>query len=673
MTTSIFFNPMKRYFQLLALLFVLSCSEGHLPKQELPVERPVSGLHTGREEYKEMNEKAWHIYEQAMTSEDERKPDEAIGYYRQALYFFRQLNIDTMIVKTMGNIGVCYWDLQQYDKAIEVLHEQLDQIDSIGYVEFLPICYNNLGLAYYSSDDYPNAIKYYGLAIHEFRELNKSDQLATSLLNQGILLKNRGIYEEALKLLFEAEQYLWKGGNSKVLASCYEAIGLVNHHLKDYHEAIDYHQQALVIRKALDYKKGIANSFNNIGLEFMEINILDSALIYFKKSIKIKEELGNPRSLISTIENLGRAHQRLGNSAVAEQYYLQGIRLSREEEAPKELATLYHLSAQLKTQNGQFSDARHFLDEAEKQIEKIKSRSLQVENLKLKKELYTASGQYFEALKYADRYLAAKDSLLSSEKSNYIAQLQVLHQVEKKEQENHLLKQQALLEKFKFYFTLAFAIALLVLFAGSLYVVRVKSKLATREKLWRKEMDHRTKNNLQLLSAFFTLQAQYLEDEVAIEAVKRSEGRVNAMAIIHQKLYQHTEKKYVDMHEFIMELIDYLKKSYGFYKHKIQIDLHIEHLQMDVDQAIPMGLIINEVITNAFKYAFGENPHPALSMVFHQKGKKMELIIRDNGPGMSEKDIEKSFGHQMIHLLCRQLKGNCKFASDQGTRFELVV
>jgi two-component sensor histidine kinase len=190
-----------------------------------------------------------------------------------------------------------------------------------------------------------------------------------------------------------------------------------------------------------------------------------------------------------------------------------------------------------------------------------------------------------------------------------------------------------------------------------------------------KELHHRVKNNLQILSSLLSLQSQQLTDDTAIKAVKSSESRINAMALIHRKLYTVDQNRTVDIKEYITELIQYLVYSYGYHEKDLKLDLQIREINIDVDKAIPLGLILNELISNAFKHAYENQPNPKLMVnLEYPDVHELNIQIQDNGGGIGITDPKrKTFGMKMVSTLIKELKGTLNVKSENGTTYVLNI
>ena len=190
------------------------------------------------------------------------------------------------------------------------------------------------------------------------------------------------------------------------------------------------------------------------------------------------------------------------------------------------------------------------------------------------------------------------------------------------------------------------------------------------------EQNHRVKNNLQVVSSLLSLQANRLADEAARKAVEESQLRVEAMAILHRRLYDGQELGHVNVAEFIPELVETVFQTYGYYQARLVYDLPAARLP--ADYALPIGLILNELASNACKYAFPDHADPFFRVDYQQSKKQVTLRVTDNGPGMhlpssSEEALKRStrFGLRLIQMQVDQLRGTHAFANQEGTLFTL--
>jgi two-component sensor histidine kinase len=186
-----------------------------------------------------------------------------------------------------------------------------------------------------------------------------------------------------------------------------------------------------------------------------------------------------------------------------------------------------------------------------------------------------------------------------------------------------------------------------------------------------KELHHRVKNNLQIVSSLLNLQSAKIDDPMAQKALMEGQHRIEAMSLIHQKLYQTKTTSRVNIQEFITELAENLMHAYGYKAHNFNLQLQVEVKELEADVAIPVGLILNEVVTNAFKYAFKNVSDPALYITLKESEQKLLLTIADNGREFTEKAWKQStsFGRQLMQSLTMQLEGSMQLNCNSGSVF----
>jgi two-component sensor histidine kinase len=189
-----------------------------------------------------------------------------------------------------------------------------------------------------------------------------------------------------------------------------------------------------------------------------------------------------------------------------------------------------------------------------------------------------------------------------------------------------------------------------------------------------KEIHHRVKNNLQMVSSLLSLQTKNTRSKAAIEALEEGKSRVKAMALIHQKLYQNDDLSVIEMQGYIESLINSVQSVYKKGGHNISITIDAEGTELDIDRAIPFGLILNELVSNSFKYAFPESDENGKIYIHLRKnGDQGYFEYTDNGVGLSEETDEhtnSSMGLRLINRLVNQLQSKLNIDRDaDGVRF----
>ncbi|MGZ7044289.1 MAG: PAS domain S-box protein [Methanobacterium sp.] len=203
---------------------------------------------------------------------------------------------------------------------------------------------------------------------------------------------------------------------------------------------------------------------------------------------------------------------------------------------------------------------------------------------------------------------------------------------------------------------------------------QIKASLEEKEVLI-KEIHHRVKNNLQIISSLISLQASYTSEPEAQKMFQESKNRIRSMALIHEKLYQSDDLVQIDFKEYLQSLVNMLVQ---FFKKKlthIELTVNCDNIYLDIDTAISLGLIVNELLSNCFKHAFREGESGNVSIELHSVEDEYQLVVADNGIGFPENlDFHKtdSLGLQIVQTLTIQLKGVLELDRSTGTKINII-
>lgn len=186
------------------------------------------------------------------------------------------------------------------------------------------------------------------------------------------------------------------------------------------------------------------------------------------------------------------------------------------------------------------------------------------------------------------------------------------------------------------------------------------------------ELNHRVKNNLSIIVSLLRLKQGVTENEETRESLREIGNRIHSMALVHHQMYQGKGRSFIEVSSYFDELMAGICDSLGEHPN-IHCKKDIDDVSVGVTTAIPLGMILNELIMNAIKHAFVDIANPSIEISFHQKENSFELIFRDNGIGMdeSEANLGESLGLELIHSLSEQLDGNCEYHNDNGLVFRV--
>ena len=572
---------------------------------------------------------------------------------------------------------------RDYDSAKFYLRRSIAFNSANGIRRRLAENYNNLGVCHFYMGETDSTVHFYDAAHRIYQDMQDTAMMSVLKLNLGMLYDQKGVYEKALEYLLAASRHFERSASSNNLATCYNTIGSLYLSIDEPESALTFHYRALDVRSKLGEKSPMSSSYNNLGNVYLTIGQLDSALINFQRSLKIKRELDDIRGQGICLNNIGEVMIKKGNLKEAEDLLKQALAIRiRTNQKTGQVSSRTNL-ANIYIKYGDYAAAERELALSEEMATSLELLNELKEIYEFQVQLNQKRGRLGKALEYSRKLLVVKDSLLNQEKAESLAEMQTRYESLKKEDRIALLEKEGLLQAVElerrqiWIRSMALAIVLFLIIVVLIYYnLRTVRKNKLHIELLLKELHHRVKNNLQILSSLLSLQSQQLTDDNAIKAVKSSESRINAMALIHRKLYTVDQNRTVDIKEYITELIQYLVYSYGYHEKNFKLDLEIKEISIDVDKAIPLGLILNELISNAFKHAYLNHPNPRLvvNLAYPDSG-ELDICIQDNGTGMPAVDEKqrKTFGMKIVSTLIKELKGSLNVKNENGTTYHLHI
>lgn len=302
---------------------------------------------------------------------------------------------------------------------------------------------------------------------------------------------------------------------------------------------------------------------------------------------------------------------------------------------------------------------------------------------------FELSGKKNKAVQTSLKYYQLKDSLAMTARYYTVKELETRFNTQENEKklmaairEKEQQKTEIERRKAEVIILLAGIVMLSVLTVALYRVFQVKRRQAIQLekkneqiKTLLRELHHRVKNNLQTVSSLLSLQSLRASDRNAKLALKESQARIEAMSLIHQKLYLGDNLRGIEIEAYVVALVNFLAESYNFNKEQLRVNVSMQEKMMDVDVAIPLGLIVNELVTNAFKHAFDGVQHPAVSVSLTQTSQDfIHLQVKDNGKGFKNAMGEKNaFGLKLVQTLVKQLKADFQMQNGVGTQFDLKV
>lgn len=512
--------------------------------------------------------------------------------------------------------------------------------------------YHQYGNIFFYANKFDKTLVYYQKAAKINKLINNTHYLVVDYIDISFMYLTSGEenYKQAKYWKDKAEEIALHSADS-TLAYYYSKSGIFHLKTKNLKTSLHDFKEVYNFYKSnhLEYKDDqYCSILNNIGVVYQKMNLLDSSVIYFNKVYEFPNKLPFNKARAISIVNSGK-------TLFLKKEYQASIKKNKEG--------IFELK--------QFGFSPKIVEGYNNLV-----------------QCFEAINQYDSALVYNKKYFMYKDSVFTQNTKKQIAELESMQSLERKNKE--LAEKNFEIEKEKnkqLFITWVLVFIAITAFAITIafYTIKKKNKLlfkneiAIKQNLYEKELllsevHHRVKNNLQLVNSMLDLQQKYLKDPEAINAINNSKNRILSMSLIHQTLYQNGKYGYVDTKDYFERVTNIVVQSL---KNDTTINciFHIQSLSLLLDYAIPMGLITNELITNACKYAFINKPTGTITISLYKENNILFLKVEDDGIGTNEEVMKnaKSFGLKLIKSLCRQLEANLHIKNELGTKITLEI
>lgn len=570
-------------------------------------------------------------------------------------------------------------------------------------------------LAYYTHTRDLNTAKQFTEEGLKLAEIKQNDLWKGRFqITQGAILLRMELLDSAQIVLEDAKTKVLE----KDLAFLNTQLGYVYERRGELDKAADYALESLALGERLKDKKAIALAYSDLSNLFWKQSRFKEGLQYGLKAIQLFEERGiNDLDYDFTLYVVGNNYLALNDIEKAQQYFEHAIAIGERYGFYNNLSDIYISLVGLYADLGMFDKAEEAGANALKYAELLKNNNFMVmrswlsigklQNLQgkyasaiesLQKcidiataefgdefylsqayeslgKAYAGNHQYQEAYHALAEYDKLKHLIFTADADQRMSLLQTEFEVANKDGTIQL--QETQIQKQRTRQTLITIITCLLLLLLVLSYKAIKNNVRKNRQLEKqnkekefllKEIHHRVKNNLEIVSSLLSLQSAQMNDPNIVAVMQKSQQRVNSMSMIHQKLYQGKSMAAIEMKDYFENLGSYILNTYGM-AGRVDIDYDMRELELDVDMAIPIGLIVNELLTNALKYAFPEKKSGRITVSLKEQGAQLFLKVTDNGIGKStEKGPAGSgFGTQLIALLTKQLDGQMHLTVEDGT------
>lgn len=528
----------------------------------------------------------------------------------------------------------------------------LDIARKINYKKGIAHSAGVLGHYYLNKGDFPKALDYLFNALKFYEELGSKNGISVQLANIATIYDSQGDYRKSLDYNERALKIAESNGDTKLASTTLSNMGIVYSKLNDFGKAKTCILKALSVDNLSNDKEGIARNLINIGYIHSEKRYDKEALNYFIKALEMSKELGDKDKIATCLVNIGMAYSSLKDYQNAEKYLTEALRVAAETGD-------INLMSQLEYQATEF---------------------------------YTENDKDKEAFVHYKKHISLRDSVYNEENTKNSVKSEMNYEFEKKaaaikyEHDIQVLKLES--DNLRQKQLRIFLIVLLVLLVMLLIVAKraydaKKNKaefMATennRKEVLLQEVHHRINNNLQIISSLLTLQANSVEDEKLNEYLKQSQNRIQSLAALHELLYQNDSPLQINMRHYLNKVLDFHRDILKTLSCKVTMEVNVTEASFPTKLAVPVALIVNELVTNAIKYAFQGKETGRIRVSLEPFLNEIDtwvLGVNDNGKGLPVDDVlrKDSLGIKLVTILSKQIKGSITKNNSPGASFEIV-
>lgn len=510
------------------------------------------------------------------------------------------------------------------------------------------------------------------------------------LINKGAALTRAGLPGSALIAYLECDSIARKEGLADKHALILNNLGVIYRQLKRYEEAVRLYHQAIDLRIEQGDTMGLANNYFNLAATYSEKGDYQETITSLSEARKLYRYLDSEEDLILCRLSEAQALFKLGRVEEAFPMLDSLAKMSKPPFQLQDYCGLYITLSRYHNDHADYLSALSALQEIKPYVEPSDLTDVKMEYYRNLSRAHGGMHEYQKAYQAQLSYSEVADTVARYETNRLRREMEERYLSREKD---YQIQMQGLQLARSGRNQVLFAIGLMIttflvflLFRIGQLRKKVNRQLeeknavigkALQEKdILLREIHHRVKNNLQFISSLLGLQTEHIQDEGALSALQEGQDRVQSMALIHQNLYQEDNLTGVNVKDYFTKLIRNLFDSYNIRKERVQLSMEVDDLNLDVDTVVPIGLIVNELVSNSLKYAFPAGVAGQIRVSLRKEDQGLRLRVWDNGQGMNAgqiRELGKSFGYRLISVLEEQLGATRDITGINGTDVSLFI
>lgn len=644
---------------------------------------------------------------------------DAVTHAAKAVAVATQSGTNTLVATALTMRALVYWHNGAYDASVDCHNRSLTIQKEIGNASDASDNYHGIAMNNYYRANYMEAIRFHELALSEFRKNGNRAREAVVLNHIGLVYHKMGNYPRAIQYLLESTRI--RKGLDGYQGRTYSFSGL-SPFLRSrefYLEELRSQRRSLAKFRQQGNPESVLQTLYNLGRIYVELNFPDSAILVCRQAINqaisIKKRpdyylLGTAflksgaidSAIWANSEGLGMSRKRgtqigilagytsLGDALFAAdrkddalENYQIGLEMTRAMGNQLDVVMVLQMTAKVLAALGRHQEAAQRCEESIRLAKRISAKTQLMDGYFLMAEVRAQNGQFSEAYLSERQGKLLSDSIIAGEADLQFARIQAQYELDRMNEDIKLLNQEKQIQHEKIrskdilIYSSIIGLALTIMLAFSTFRRFRQKNLDNKVLLEQKnqiemllaEIHHRVKNSLQVISSLINLKARHATSDTS-EALNQLNGRIYSMSLVHEKLYMNENLLPIKLDEYLTDVSRHLITTFEDKENPILLDLDCHPVTVDAETVLTCGLIANELVANAVKYAFGSHQQDRkISIKLRQEQRSVFLRISDNGQSGKPIaiDFKKSFGLRFVDQLVQsKLKGDWKLATDSA-------
>lgn len=613
--------------------------------------------------------------------------DQALSMYEEIEKSAGENNLDSIQADVITALLVIYKFQQQTDKLHPLIRKGLS-LKNIGYKERSDL-YTFYADLLRENNQIDSALEYTYKAIDIDLEKMDSSSLSFNHNTLGLIYSKIDMDDKAFTYYLKSLSYLKNQASKHKQVSIYSNISSTMLKVRNIPKAKEYAMQALEMATEIKLKSNLA-FIHSLMARIHEID--ENYSLALEHIVLSAQANAKPNKLQTKIENaITKAMCQFKLQIPIDQNELQELQEYRETSDKKMInLSIDYLTLYNKVNKGYYKN--NFYDH----FNPLKEEAEKYKKLKILKDLYLLEYKFLEE---KEDYKSANHAILNyhsyvneliKERQDFLTlDLEAKYSKAKQDEQIVLLAKDNVIQEVKLkqqsVYLIGGSIGLLIISILSFLIYRLYIKLSTQNAKISKalkekdfllrEIHHRVKNNLQVISSLLSLQSRQITDNKIKKAITEGRNRVRSMALIHQNLYQNENLNGVSVAKYMSKLVNELFDTYKIDHSQILLELDIQEMELDVDTMVPIGLILNELVSNCLKHAFPDNRQGSITVSLNHINDNLLLKVKDNGIGTTLEELQasKSFGNRLIKAFSQKLKADIKIKDSIGTEVVILI